>query len=170
MTLGEIIDEAVASAAKRDVERKAIDAWVARDLSHLPVEPHEIGSPEEALNDYLCGWRDQNFMQMGRRSINFVGYTAGKLAYKARRDAHGLNLQHFAVRRFCDTVPGASRAEVTLTFDMPEGEKSLDLEMGVMLDLGQDGIHLRGPKARWQVLGHAIHEARRLLGVKYVAD
>jgi hypothetical protein len=39
----------------------------------------------------------------------------------------------------------------------------LDVEIGVMLDLGKNGIHLRGPNARWQVMGHALHDARRKL-------
>lgn len=170
MTLEEVIDDAVASAAKREAEKKAIDAWVARDLDHLPSEPREAGSPEETLYDYLCGWRDENFGRMGQRSINFVGYSPGKLAYQARRDARRLKLQDFNVRRFYDTAPGASRAEVTLTFAMPDGVKSLEVEMGIMLDLGKDGIYLRGPQAKWQVLGHALHEARRALGVEYSAD
>lgn len=170
MTLREVIDDAVAKATKRDVEKRAIDAWVARDLDHLPDEPHEVGSPEEALHDYLCGWRDENFMRMGKRSINFVGYSPGKLAYESRRDARGLKLQSFAVRRFYDTVPGGSRAEVTLMFATRDGVRSVDVEMGVMLDLGKDEIHLRGAQARWQVLGHALHDARRALAVPYSAD
>ncbi|MGQ2971911.1 hypothetical protein [Brevundimonas mediterranea] len=50
-----------------------------------------------------------------------------------------------------------------LTFETSTGQREMQLSIGVMLDLGKDGIHLRGPKARWQVMGHAIQEARTRL-------
>lgn len=170
MTFKDVIESAVAKAAKRDAEKRAIDEWVARDLQHLPSEPHEIGSPEEALYDYLCGWRDENFMRMGKRSINFVGYSPGKLAYEARKDARGLKLQDFEVNRFYDTAPAGARAEVKLTFLTQVGLTSVDVETGIILDLNQDQIHLRGAQASWQVLGHALLDARQALGVPYKAD
>lgn len=162
-SLEDVLTLAVTQAQQRDAERKEIDAWTARDLDHLPKAPHEVGSPEEALYDYLCGWRDGNFQRMGKRCINFVGHSIGKLTYEAKRDAKGLDLTGFNVTRFYDTVPGGSRAEVTLEFETPTGPKALNVEIGVMLDLGKDGIHLRGPKARWQVMGHALHDVRRKL-------
>ena len=162
-SFGDIIDEAVTSAARRDAEKKALDAWTARDLPGLPhvLEP---GSPEEALHDYLVGWASGNFMLMSSRSINLVGKSAGKLAYEARRDARGLKLTDFRILRFEDTTPSSSHAETMLTFETSTGRREMQLSIGVMLDLGKDGIHLRGPMARWQVMGHALQEARRRLG------
>lgn len=163
LSLDDVITDAVARAAQREAERKEIDAWTPRDLDHLPGVPQAEGSPEEALYDYLCGWRDGNFMRMGKRCINFVGYSDGKLTYEAKRDAKGLHLTDFNTTRFYDTAPGASRAEVTLEFSTPTGPKVFDVEIGIVLDPGKDGIHLRGPEARWQVMGHALHKVRRML-------
>jgi hypothetical protein len=161
-SIGDIIDQAVFSAARRDDERKALDAWVARDLPGLP-EPRELGSPEEALYDYLSGWKSQNYMLMGSRSLNFANKTAGKMAYEASRDARKVRLSGFNVHRFVDLSPSQSSAETTLTFEARTGALDLSLSIGIMLDLGKDGIHLRGPQARWQVMGHALHEARAQL-------
>lgn len=158
-SLEDIIDQAVASAARRDEERQELDAWTARDLPGLP-DTLERGSPEEALKDYLTGWKSGNFMLMGSRSINFVGKSAGKLAYEVSRDARGLKLTDFRIHRFEDKAPGSSSAEATLTFATPSGTREIPVSIGIMLDLGKDGIHLRGPKARWQVMGHALHDAR----------
>lgn len=161
-SVGDIINQAVASAARRDEERQALEAWTARDLPCLP-DALAVGSPEEALHDYLSGWRSGNFMLMGTRSINFTGKTPGKMAYETGRDARKLKLTGFQVHRFEDLNPSQSRAEATLTFDTPAGPRGISLSIGIMLDLGKDGIHLRGPKARWQVMGHALHEVRTWL-------
>lgn len=96
--------------------------------------------------------------------MNVVGKSAGKLAYEARRDARGLKLTDFRILRFEDTTPSSSHAETMLTFETSTGRREMQLSIGVMLDLGKDGIHLRGPMARWQVMGHALQEARRRLG------
>lgn len=157
------LEDVLTQAQQRNAGRKEIDEWTARDLDRFPQAPHEVGSPEEALYDYLCGWRDGNFQRMGKRCINFVGHSVGKLTYEAKRDAKGLYLTNFNVTRFYDTAPGGSRAEVTLKFATPTGPVSLNADIGIMLDLGKDGIHLRGPQARWQVMGHALHDARRKL-------
>ena len=101
---------------------------------------------------------------MGSRSINLVGKSAGKLAYEARRDARGLKLADFRIQRFEDRTPSSARAETMLTFETTTGRREMLLSIGIMLDLGKDGIHLRGPKARWQVMGHALHDARTRLG------
>lgn len=76
-------DTLASYAATKETSRQ-LDEWRPRNLVGAMEPPFEAGSPEEALFDYLTGWRDGNFMRMGSRSINFVGKTPGKLAHEAR--------------------------------------------------------------------------------------
>jgi hypothetical protein len=147
-------------AATKETSRQLAE-WQPRYLDGAMEPPFEVGSPEEALFDYLAGWRDGNFMKMGSRSINFVGKTPGKLAHQAREDASPVPLLAFSVLVFEDVSAGHSRAKVELIIKTDDGSRVFDEEISVQLDPGKGSFSLRGPDAVWMVQGHALWRVRQ---------
>ena len=151
-----------------DHHKHAVDREQLRAAYPGNAELHSASVQREAAHAALLGKRRPISMKALAASLpGDPGYLQYRLAsgfYEARRDARGLKLTDFRILRFEDTTPSSSHAETMLPFETSTGRREMQLSIGVMLDLGKDGIHLRGPMARWQVMGHALQEARRRLG------
>jgi hypothetical protein len=157
--------ETLKSYAKTLEASKTIDAWKPRELvlgEHFkesgPLEEYEAYSPERALYEYLCFWKDRNYGKMvpflphrNRRSMR-------KAAGELRETFRVAELHEFKFLTVVDEAPIVAVIDIKCLLkigDQAAKEKILKFRMVYLSD--DERLVLRGePGGAWTVMnwGH----------------
>lgn len=156
--------KAIESMQRNKATRDALDAWTPREVAAPLPEPLDPASPEAALLSYLEYWKAGNYGGMGQFSVNFVGYSPGKLAGQARSDAGPVQLIGHTFLRLEQSTPVMARGEVRLRLKGFDREAEEVLEIGCLRLLPDGDLAMpNDPEGRWLVKQKVVWDARTVL-------
>ena len=151
--------------------RDALDAWTPRQVVAPLPEPLDPASPEAALLSYLECWKAGNYGGMGQLSVNFVGYSPGKLAGQARSDAGPVQLIEHTFLRLEQSTPVAAHGEVRLKLKGFDREAEEVLGIGCLRLLADGDVAMpNDPAGHWFVKQKVVWDARAALRPKAPAE
>lgn len=154
----------IESVQRNNATREALGAWTPREIIAPLSGALDLASPEAAILEYLDYWMAENYGGMGRLSVNFVGYSHGKLAGQARSDAGPVKLLERRFVKLEHSTPAAAHAEVRVKVNGFGREAEGVLRIGCLRLLPDGDVAMpNDPNGRWSIMQKVVWDAHSLL-------